>query len=477
MRMKDTLADVLGPRGQGIVTAMQAGLRFLDSSDPARLLERAGDLISEVPAFEPIDKSALPDSYGGSQTGPSDDFLVGRGLFYLNEQRRLFLDCTSGHYQMLWGYNHPELCAAIEEATRAGVIWDNHSNIPQSPLKQLSHRLVALANAPGETDPLDKVHLGLCTGSVACATALKIQLKVFEREHGQQTIPVIITLDSNYHGSDMLPQFMRGMWPGLVQRCEVVRVQPNEPDELAAVFRKHGSRVAGFWAEPILMNREAIAVDGSYLKLARECCDRAGALMCIDEIQTGFWRPEIFDYRALGIRPDLVVLGKGMAAGFHPLSGVLFKHRHDVLEQYDAISTNGSAALPAFVTLCSLKLIEARAPHVRHIAARIQEDFWSLAADFPEQLESARGRGHLAGLKFRKVDEAKAFQQRLFEAGLWTRVHAYHEGHSTILTKLGLLADETIVDFVITRFREVLKNSGLKLGAPMREPLITANPR
>jgi hypothetical protein len=63
-------------------------------------------------------------------------------------------------------------------------------------------------------------------------------------------------------------------------------------------------------------------------------------------------------------------------------------------------------------------------------------------------------------LKFRKVDEAKAFQKRLFETGLWTRVHAYHEGHRTILTKLGLLADEAVVDFVITRFRELLKSSG-----------------
>jgi acetylornithine/succinyldiaminopimelate/putrescine aminotransferase len=458
--MKQSLADVLGPRGQGIVTAMQTGLRFLDSSDPGRLLTRAGDVIAEVPAFEPIDKSALPDSYGGSQTGPSDDFLVGRGLFYLNEQRRLFLDCTSGHYQMLWGYAHPGLGAAIEDATRAGVIWDNHSNIPQSPLKQLAHRLIALANGPGETDPLDKVHLGLCTGSVACATALKIQLKVFARDRGLQTVPVIVALDGNYHGSDMLPQFMRGMWPGLVQRCEVVRVQPNEPEELTAVFRKHGDRIAGFWAEPVLMNREAIAVDAGYLKVARECCDRAGALLCVDEIQTGFWHPEIFDYRALGIRPDLVVLGKGMTAGFHPLSGVLFKRRHDVLEQYDAISTNGSASLPAFVTLCSLGMIQARAAQVRQIAARIQAGFWSLAAEFPEQLESARGRGHLAGLKFRKVDEAKAFQKRLFETGLWTRVHAYHEGHRTILTKLGLLADEAVVDFVITRFRELLKSSG-----------------
>jgi len=45
------------------------------------------------------------------------------------------------------GYNHPELCAALEGAGRAGVIWDNHSNIPQSPLKRLAHRLVELGTA------------------------------------------------------------------------------------------------------------------------------------------------------------------------------------------------------------------------------------------------------------------------------------------------------------------------------------------
>jgi acetylornithine/succinyldiaminopimelate/putrescine aminotransferase len=106
-------------------------------------------------------------------------------------------------------------------------------------------------------------------------------------------------------------------------------------------------------------------------------------------------------------------------------------------------------------------MIEERAQDIRHLGARIQEGFWSLAAEFPDQLESARGRGHLAGLKFRRVDDAKAFQKGLFDAGFWTRVHAYHEGHSTVLTKLGFLADETIVDFVVGRFRDLLKSPAL----------------
>jgi acetylornithine/succinyldiaminopimelate/putrescine aminotransferase len=272
-------------------------------------------------------------------------------------------------------------------------------------------------------------------------------------------VPVIVVLDGSYHGTDMVAQTLRGMWPGLVQRCEVVTIQPNDADALTAAFRKHGARIAGFWAEPILMNREAIAVEPDFLRLARRCCDEVGALMCLDEIQTCFWRPEIFDARAFELRPDLVVLGKGMTAGFHPLSGVLLKHRHDVLEQYDAISTNGSAALPALVSLCSMELIAERAPQIRRIAARIETGFRALAAEFPDQLETARGRGYLAGLRFRQVTAAKAFHRRLLEAGIWTRVHAYHEGHRTLLTKLGLLADETVTDFVLGQFRELLKSA------------------
>jgi acetylornithine/N-succinyldiaminopimelate aminotransferase len=470
-RMNESLdlARILGSGGPAIVAAMQAALRVIDGSAPGQLLSRVGAVLGEVPAFEPITKSALQDSYGGNQRGPSDDFLAGRGLFYASEQRRLFLDCTAGHYQMLWGYNHPDLCAAAEAAARAGVVWDNHSNIPQAPVKELGRRLTALANAPGEKDPLDTVLLGVCTGSVACAAALKIQLKVFERDRGPGQVPVMIVMDGSYHGTDMVAQSLRGMWPGLVCGCELCLVQPNDNEGLAAAFEKHHNRIAGFWAEPVLMNREAIALNPEYLRLARRLCDESGALMCIDEIQTGFWLPEIFESRALGLRPDLVVLGKGMAAGFHPLSGVLMKSQHDVLEQYDAISTNGSAALPAFISLCSIELIQQQAGAIRKMSAAIEGGFQQLAADFPDQIVSAQGRGYLAGLKFRDVPAAKAFHRSLLEAGLWTRVHAYHEGHSTILIKLGLLADQEVLEFVLSRFRTLL-GVGSRTAAPPQKP-------
>ena len=452
------LAEMLGERGECIAAAMSAARDFLDAHTTQELLERVGQRIEEVPPIEPVDKTALQDSYGGKQTEPCDDLLVGRGMFYITEQGRLFLDCTSGHYQMLWGYNDPVLCEAAAEAVRAGIVWDNHANIPQTPVKQLGRRLVALANPPGENGPLDTVHLGCCTGSVACAAALKIQLICSERRGKGGAAPVMVVLDGNYHGTDMLGQYLRGMWKQYVRNLEVVALQPNDDGQLRAAFDRHGTRVAGFWAEPIMMNREAIVVEPGYLQLARRLCDETGALMAIDEIQTGFWQPEIFAYRAMGFVPDLVIAGKGMAAGFHPQAAVIYRSRLDVLEQYDAISTNGSASLPCYLALCCLDMIEAQADRIAAVGDRYAGGMHALASRLPDVLQEARGKRHMMGLKFRRVDAALDFHRRAIGAGLWVRVHAYHEGHSTVLTKLALPADEQVVDFLLDRFGSLLQS-------------------
>ena len=61
------------------------------------------------------------------------------------------------------------------------------------------------------------------------------------------------------------------------------------------------------------------------------------------------------------------------------------------------------------------------------------------------------------GLRLKSVEHAKALHRRLLADGIWTRVHAYHEGHRTVLTKLGLLVDAQIVDFLLDRIRQALR--------------------
>jgi acetylornithine/succinyldiaminopimelate/putrescine aminotransferase len=300
------------------------------------------------------------------------------------------------------------------------------------------------------------VLLGVCTGSVACGAALKIMLMHYGQTKSGEGKPVIVALDGNYHGTDMVAQRLRGMWPEFVRNIEPVMVQPNNRGELEQVFRRFGRRIAGFWAEPIMMNREAILIDRGYLRLARKLCNQVDACMVLDEIQTGFWWPEVLMFPQFGIVPDVVVVGKGMTAGFHPLSGIIYKRKYDCLAQYDAISTNGNAALAALVGLACIDLIERHREQVGELGRHYFERLQAIPERYPDRVSAIHGKGLMAGLKFRDVKDALAFHKRCVGNGLWVRAHAYHAGHSTVLTKLGLCFDRQTADFVVDKLIEAL---------------------
>jgi adenosylmethionine-8-amino-7-oxononanoate aminotransferase len=440
--------------GRPAVEALRRATQFLTRRTPAELLPLVGSTLPELAlARPPADKRLFPASYGGG--GPcSDDILTGRGVFFITENGKLMLDCVSGHYQMVWGYNDPQLNFAAAEALRLGVVWDNHSNTPGLPVKLLAEEIAKIAKGTS----LNCVLLGVCTGSVACATALKIMLLRHRRDARRAKLgkPVIVVLEGNYHGTDIAMQALRRMWPGLVTGMEIVPVEPNDTRGLEQAFSRHDGRIAGFWAEPVMMNREAILLEDGFLQRARRLCTQHGALLALDEIQTGFWYPDVFCFRRMKIEPDIVVLGKGLTAGFHPLSGLLYRRELDLLEQYDAISTNGNASLAALVALGNLHRIRREAKRIRALETRYFQGLRRLVERFPHRLERVNGCGLLAGLKFQDRADAIAFQNRAVERGLWLRVHAYHPGHRTVLTKLSLAADARVAEFVLKSLEELL---------------------
>ena len=456
--VSDTNVGCRAVLGAPVSEAMARARKFLEEKETAQLLGLVGRTVPELAlGAQTADKRSFPASFGAAK-GCEDDVLTGRGVFYVTQAGKVMLDCISGHYQMTWGYNHPALNAAVAEAMDLGVVWDNHANTPSVPVKELAERLVALGGAA--ESGLDRVMLGLATGSVACGAALKIMLARYRGDKARSGLgpPVMLSLAGNYHGTDMVAQTLRGMWPGLLGGLEAVQVEPNDADALEAAFREHGERVAGFWAEPVMMNREALLIDKGYMQLARRLCTQHGALMALDEIQTGFWYPEVFLFRELGVTPDLVIVGKGMTAGFHPLAALIYRHELDILEQYDALSTNGNASLAALVGLCNLSLIEHERDRIARVAQRHYDGLCRLAAQFPDTLETVNGHGLLTGLKFRDRGDALGFHRAAVERGLWLRVHAYHPGHRTVLMKYALVADEDVVDFVLELMRGLLES-------------------
>lgn len=455
----ELMGDASGQESEALAQAQ----RYLRETPRSELLAAIGSTIEQLPQAHWPDKRWFQKSYGRALTDAPEDLLAAHGLFYLTEQRKLFLDGTGGHYQMTWGYEHPELTALLRDGIERGIVWDNHSNIPSAPVKRLAGKLIELMN-PGadlqalttDGERLNTVLTGCATGSVACAAAMKIQLLHYQRTKRGAGEPVFVTLEGNYHGTDLFAQRLRGMWPQYFTGVEVVMVQPNRCEELEAVFARYGERVAGFWAEPIMMNREAIVLEPDYLHLARRLCDQVGALMALDEIQTCFWFPEVIYARRIGLEPDFLVLGKGMTAGLHPLAALVYKGKYDLLEQYDAISTNGNAALAAYVALGCIALIEREAGRIAAAGEHYQQRMAELPERFPELLVERRGAMHMSALKFRRVQDALGFHRAALQAGLWLRAHAYHEGHSTVLSKFALPMDEQIADFAVDRMAELL---------------------
>lgn len=426
--------------------------RYLDSHTTSQLLNNVGKRIKSIPIIPHFDKRYFQKSYAGNPDKPQNDVITGRGLFYITELGNLFLDTTAGHYQMTWGYNNPELNATIQEGVKNGIIWDCHSSIPGDYVKKLSYELIDVCGSP----QLDTVMLGTASGSMACSTAMKIAIKYFRKAKGEKRTPVFISLNGNYHGTDIMMQRLRGMWTPYFSNCVFETVEPNDISGLKKVFKKHGKNVSAFFFEPILMNRESLLLQKDFVKTARELTESVDAIMAIDEIQTGFWVPEVLMFKQFGIIPDIVIIGKGLTAGFHPLSGIIYRKKYDILEQYDSLNTNGNPPLPAYVALKSIEMVKRDSKRISTIGNYYHNKLKSLAGEFHGIVKSIQGQGLLSGIKFKDQPIAIDFHRKCFKRGIWLRVHAYHEGHSTALTKFALVVDKETIDFTISEFRKIL---------------------
>ncbi len=437
---------------------------FIQRKKEKELLENVGKIIKSIPPANFNDKKWFQKSFiTGNQR---DDLLASKGVFYITEGRKLFLDTTAGHYQMTWGYNHPFLMKNLNDALKMGIAWDCHSNIPGFFVKKLSEKIVQICTY-GKTDDnileidnsLNTVLLGIATGSVACSTAMKLALNYFKQQKRDKKKIVFVSLNGNYHGTDFLMQRLRGMWDWIFSENLIFEaIEPNNIEELNNVFKKHGENIAGFFFEPVMMNREAILLDKDFVLEARKLTKSVDALMIVDEIQTCCWCPEIFMYKQFDVIPDILILGKGLTAGFHPLSCIVYKRKLDSLKQYDAISTNGNAPLPSFMALCCLHLVEKSAQKIKNLGSYYEKQLKKLVHEFPGLVTSIQGKGFLSGIKLRNQETALEFHRKCIKKGIWLRVHAYYQGHSTALTKFALVVSKNIIDFTTEKFREILKS-------------------
>jgi acetylornithine aminotransferase/acetylornithine/N-succinyldiaminopimelate aminotransferase len=313
----------------------------------------------------------------------------GDGMRVWDSDGREYLDFTSGLAVTALGHCHPRVTGAIQEA--AGTLLHVSNIFHTAPQIHLAKLLCEHSFA-------DRVFF--CnSGAEANEAALKLARKYGKERHASDRYEVIATRDS-FHGRTLATVTATG------QEKYQHGFEPLMPgfkhvpyNDLKAVERAMDSRTAAVLVEPI-QGEGGVNVPGDgYLPGLRKLCDEAGALLILDEVQTGVGRTgRLWAYQHSGIEPDIMTLAKALANGV-PIGAMLA--REDVarvLTPGTHASTFGGTPFVASVALAALStVIGDKLPERADRFGRDLMDGLRAMARKRPIIRAVRGRGLLIG--------------------------------------------------------------------------------
>lgn len=508
--VKASLADVIGRKCAAASCHARAALT---GEDTVALLALARQRVDFLPAGFMERQHALLRLVGTRIATPQSDApprgastkaftaasktamapLSASGLFRVGEDGRLYLVSKSEHYHVPLGHDFPGY-ALLEHARRLGIPNATHNNTRGRITRLLEEELVCAVNglAPGDAAGLAKVLasqdprvcnrvLNLETGSLAAEAALKMILARFYRvEPGYPKpkysgrIPVILVMgnddggfQANYHGTTILHQAARGMWPefyaGIEEAglCRVCPIRPNRIADLEAAFAEWDRgrhKIAGFFHEIVMMNYGGRLLSREFLQRAYDLCRRHDVPVVADEIQSCLWHHELFMFREWGLAPSFVVIGKGFPGGEYPASRVIFSAALDCLPQFGALVTNGQEELASLAYLITMRWARANAPVTRAVGDYYEGRLREFAAAHPSRISAVEGKRHMTTLCFKELDAAKAFAHGLNERGLDISTQTYKQDcPPAVLAKIPLIATRTVVAFILQQMEAAMR--------------------
>ncbi|MCU0521073.1 MAG: aminotransferase class III-fold pyridoxal phosphate-dependent enzyme [Anaerolineae bacterium] len=426
-------------------------------------------------------------------TQPASAPLTGFGFARVGEDGRLYLAAKSEHYHASLGHSFPGY-ALIDNARELGIPNATHNNTRGHITRLCEETLVRTANGipATDTESLERVlasndaHvlsrvINLETGSLAVEAALKMMLARFYRlEDAFPTplydgrTPVFLVIGdragsskANYHGTTILTQVMRDLWPRLGQAMaerELFVVKPVAINDVAdfervlLAYDRGATKVAGFLHEIVLMNYGGIRLTEPYLQRVYALCNDHDVPILVDEIQSCIWSPELFMFREYGLQPDFVSVGKGFPGGEYPASKILTTSALDNLNQFGALVTNGQEELASIAYLVTIAFAEANRDYTSDLGETYEHELRSLAQKYPTIIDKIEGRRHLASIFFHSVDTTVRFTRELTAAGIDISAHTYKaECPPAALTKIPLVSTYKMVEFLISKMDRVLQ--------------------
>jgi acetylornithine/N-succinyldiaminopimelate aminotransferase len=361
-------------------------------------------------------------------------FVRGEGCRLWDADGNEYLDFLAGISVLNVGHCHPGVVAAVRE--QAGRLTHATNLYYTAPAMQLSARL-AQSSLGGK--------VFLCnSGTEANEAAIKLARRA--RPGG-----TLVVLEDAFHGRtygalSATPQESKQapfapLVPGFV-------VVPKDPDALSAAV---DADTAAVLIEPIQGESGILMVPDEVLAAARSACDRVGAALIFDEIQTGMGRTgSLWAYEQTGVVPDAMTTAKALGGGL-PIGALITGPRlADVFQPGDHGSTFAGGPLVAAAALVALDVCSDP-----ELLARVRTLGERLATGLSELpvVAAVRGRGLMIGVDLASGISAPALARR---ALLEQRLVLNATGPDTIRFEPPLVVEESQIDEALSRLAELI---------------------
>jgi acetylornithine aminotransferase len=341
-------------------------------------------------------QNAIMNNYGT----PDLALVRGEGLHVYDSEGDRYVDLIGGIAVNALGHGHLRLIEAVSQQMRTLGHTSNLFITP--PALELSERLAARLGQPAKAFFCN-------SGTEANEAAMKIA-----RRTGRTKI---VAVERGFHGRTMGALSMTG---------QPTKQAPFEPLVPGVQFVPHGDfealstavddQTAAVILEPILGEAGIVPAPPGYLAHAREVTTRNGALLILDEVQTGVARTGTFyAHEPSGVVPDVVTLAKGLGGGLPIGVCLAVGDIADLLQPGDHGATFGGNPVSVAAALAVLNEIESNdlATNARTIGEQITRGVTDLQHPL---VATARGAGLLVGIVLREP-LAKAFVAAARDAG------------------------------------------------------------
>lgn len=337
------------------------------------------------------------------------DFVRGEGALLWDADGNEYLDFLSGISVCSVGHCHPAVVAAVREQSERLM---HVSNLFYTePMARLAERLA-------ESSLGGRVFFAN-SGTEANECAIKIARK---HAHGRGiAAPEIVSFEGEFHG-----RTYGGLsaTPGLAKNEALGPMLPgfrSVPRNDAAALREAvGENTAAVLIEPIQGEAGVHPTSDEALLAAREACDASGALLILDEIQTGVGRTgSLWAYEQSPIRPDVITSAKALGGGVPIGACITAPVAADVLEPGDHGSTFAGGPVATAAALAVLGIVDdpALLRSVRERGTQLRDGLAAL-----DGVREVRGRGLMLGVGLEPGIDAPALGAGLLRRGLVVNV-------------------------------------------------------